>query len=132
MVKKNIGSSFDDFLQEESMLEEATAVAIKRVIAWQIAEEMKTQSLTKTQLASKMHTSRAALNRLLDEEDTSLTLTTLASAAAALGTTIKLELQAASRLPRVASKGQVTPHNLLQRPGVPDRVGFNCSSRDLI
>lgn len=95
MAKKNIGSSFDDFLREESMLEEATAVAIKRVIAWQIAEEMKTQSLNKTQLASKMHTSRAALNRLLDEEDTSLTLTTLASAAAALGKTIKLELQAA-------------------------------------
>jgi predicted XRE-type DNA-binding protein len=95
MAKKNIGSSLDDFLQEESMLEEATAVAIKRVIAWQIAEEMKTQSLTKTQLASKMHTSSASLNRLLDEEDTSLTLTTLASAAAALGKTIKLELQAA-------------------------------------
>ncbi|MCD8516431.1 MAG: helix-turn-helix domain-containing protein [Burkholderiaceae bacterium] len=94
MAKKNIGSSFDEFLQEESMLEEATAVAIKRVIAWQIAKEMKAQSLTKTQLASMMHTSRAALNRLLDEEDTSLTLTTLASAAAALGKTIKLELQA--------------------------------------
>jgi predicted XRE-type DNA-binding protein len=95
MSKKNIGSSFDDFLQEESMLEAATAVAIKRVIAWQIAEEMKTQSLTKTQLAHKMHTSRAALNRLLDEEDTSLTLTTLASAATALGKSIKVELQAA-------------------------------------
>ena len=94
MAKKNIGSSFDEFLQEESMLEEATAVAIKRVIAWQIAKEMKAQSLTKTQMALKMNTSRAALNRLLDEEDTSLTLTTLASAAAALGKTIKLELQA--------------------------------------
>ena len=54
MAKKNIGSNFDDFLQEESMLEEATAVAIKSVIAWQIAKEMKAQSLTKTQLASKM------------------------------------------------------------------------------
>lgn len=94
MAKKNICSSFDEFLQKESMLEETTAVAIKRVIAWQIAKEMKVQSLTKTQLASKMHTSRAALNRLLDEEDTSLTLTTLASAAAAPGKTIKLELHA--------------------------------------
>ena len=48
MAKKHIGSSFDDFLQEETMLEEATAVAIKRVISWQIAEEMKNQQLTKT------------------------------------------------------------------------------------
>lgn len=95
MGKKNIGSSFDDFLKEEAMLEDATAVAIKRVIAWQIAEEMKTQRITKTELAKRMHTSRAALNRLLDEEDTSLTLTTLASAAAALGKTINFKLAAA-------------------------------------
>ena len=84
MSKKNIGSSFDDFLQEESLLESSTAVALKRVIAWQIDQEMKAQKLTKTELAKRMHTSRAALNRLLDENDASLTLTTLASAAAAL------------------------------------------------
>jgi len=95
MGKKNIGSSFDDFLKEEAMLEDATAVALKRVIAWQIAEEMKTQHLTKTELAKRMHTSRAALNRLLDEDDTSLTLTTLASAAVALGKTINFQLAAA-------------------------------------
>jgi hypothetical protein len=58
------------------MLEEVTAVALKRVIAWQIAEEMKAQQLTKAQLAARMHTSRAALNRLLDETDPGLTLTT--------------------------------------------------------
>ena len=85
MSKKNIGSSFDDFLKEESILESSTAIALKRVIAWQIAKEMKAQNLTKTELAKRMHTSRAALNRLLDEHDASLTLTTLASAAAALG-----------------------------------------------
>lgn len=95
MGKKNIGSNFDDFLKEEAMLDDATAVALKRVIAWQIAEEMKTQHLTKTELAKRMHTSRAALNRLLDEDDTSLTLTTLASAAAALGKTINFQLAAA-------------------------------------
>lgn len=94
MRSKNIGSSFDDFLQEEAILEETTAVALKRVIAWQIAAEMKTQQLTKTSLATKMHTSRAALNRLLDENDASLTLTTLASAAAALGKKINLQLSA--------------------------------------
>jgi antitoxin HicB len=92
MAKKNIGSNFDDFLKEEAMLEEVTAVAMKRVIAWQIAEEMKVQQMTKTALAKKMHTSRAALNRLLDENDASLTLTTLASAAAALGKKVNLQL----------------------------------------
>lgn len=93
--KKNIGSSFDDFLKDEAMLEGATAVAIKRVIAWQIGEEMKAQQMTKTELAKRMHTSRAALNRLLDEEDPSLTLTTLASAAAALGKKVNIQFAAA-------------------------------------
>ena len=95
MSEKNIGSSFDDFLQEESLLESSTAVALKRVIAWQIDQEMKAQKLTKTELAKRMHTSRAALNRLLDEIDASLTLTTLASAAAALGKKVNLQLAAA-------------------------------------
>lgn len=95
MGKKNIGSRFDDFLQEEAILEDATAVALKRVIAWQIAEEMKVQQITKTELARRMHTSRAALNRLLDEADPSLTLTTLASAAAALGRKVNIQFAAA-------------------------------------
>ena len=95
MSKKNIRSSFDDFLQQESLLESSTAVALKRVIAWQIAQEMKAQKLTKTELAKRMHTSRAAFNRLLDENDASLTLTTLASAAAALGKKVNLQLAAA-------------------------------------
>ena len=89
---EHLGSSLEDFLQEEGILAETTAVAVKRVIAWQIAQEMKAQNLTKTTLAHKMHTSRAALNRLLDEDDTSLTLTTLASVASALGKKIRLEL----------------------------------------
>ena len=92
MAKKNMGSSFDDFLAEESLLQSSTAVALKRVIAWQIDQEMKAQKLTKTELAKRMHTSRAALNRLLDEHDASLTLTTLASAAAALGQKVNLQL----------------------------------------
>jgi predicted XRE-type DNA-binding protein len=95
MSKKNIGSSFDDFLKQESILESSTAIALKRVIAWQIAKEMKAQNLTKTELAKRMHTSRAALNRLLDEHDASLTLTTLASAAAALGKKVNLQLASA-------------------------------------
>ena len=91
-MNTHIGSSFDDFLAEEAMLEETTAVAIKRVVAWQIAQEMKAQNLTKTALAAKMHTSRAALNRLLDEADTSLALTTLTSAAKALGKSLRFEV----------------------------------------
>lgn len=92
MKNQNIGSNFDDFLAEEGMLEEATAVAVKRVIAWQIEQQMAAQKITKTSMAKKMRTSRAALNRLLDENDTSLTLTTLAGAAAALGQRIRLDL----------------------------------------
>jgi hypothetical protein len=92
MNKKHIGSNFDNFLAEEALLDEATATAVKRVIAWQIEQEMKAQKLTKTAMAAKMRTSRAALNRLLDASDTSLTLITLASAAAALGKHFKIEL----------------------------------------
>lgn len=94
MENKHIGSNFDDFLAEEALLEDATATAMKRVIAWQIEQEMKLQKLSKTAMATKMHTSRAALNRLLDATDTSLTLTTLASAAAALGKRVRVELAA--------------------------------------
>ena len=92
MKKQNMASDFDDFLAQEGMLDEVTAIAVKRVIAWQIEQEMAAQKLTKTAMAKKMRTSRASLNRLLDENDTSLTLTTLAGAAAALGRRIKLEL----------------------------------------
>lgn len=97
MSKHNphIGSNFDDFLEEEGMLEEATAVAIKRVIAWQIAEAMKTRGITKTALAGRMHTSRSHLNRVLDANDTGLTIDTLSRAAQALGYRVKIELAAA-------------------------------------
>lgn len=94
MANKHIGSSFDDFLVEDGRLEQATAIAMKRAIAWQIAQEMKAQKLSKTAMAERMHTSRAALNRLLDEEDTSLTLATLASALAALGKRMEFQFAA--------------------------------------
>ena len=75
-----------------AMFDEAAAVAVKRAIARQIEQEMKTQNLTKTMMAKKMRTSRAALNRLLDRTDTGLTLTTLASAASVLGRRLRVEL----------------------------------------
>jgi transcriptional regulator with XRE-family HTH domain len=68
------------------------AVAIKRVIAYQIAEEMKKKKLSKTQMASRMKTSRAALERLLDPENASITLITLERAASALGKKLKVQL----------------------------------------
>ena len=94
MTKEYVGSSFDDFLAEDGRLEQATATAMKRVIAWQISQAMKAQKLSKTAMAERMHTSRAALNRLLDEEDTSLTLATLASALAVLGKRMEFKMAA--------------------------------------
>lgn len=93
MKNRHSGSSLDDWLDEEGLLEDATAVAVKRVIAWQILQAMEKQQITKTAMAKRMHTSRAALNRLLDESDTSVTLMTLASAATALGKKMQFQLQ---------------------------------------
>jgi antitoxin HicB len=92
MKKKNIGSNFDDFLREEKIFEHAQAVAIKRVIAYQISEEMKQRKLSKTEMAGKMKTSRAALERLLDPANASVTLATLERAASALGKKLRVEL----------------------------------------
>ena len=89
-----IGSNFDDFLKEEGLYQQTTAAASKKVLALQIEEGMKTQQLAKTAMAKRMHTSRAALNRLLDGSDTSLTLTSLASAGSALDKSVKIELVA--------------------------------------
>ncbi|MEO5830286.1 MAG: Fis family transcriptional regulator [Rhodanobacter sp.] len=97
MAKKNvhIGSSFDDFLAEDGRLEEATAIAIKRVITWQFEQAMKATGITKTAMAERMRTSRTVLGRLLDENDTGLTLDTLSRGAQALGYRVKVELVAA-------------------------------------
>ena len=91
-MTKHIGSNFDDFLKEEGMHEEVTAAAVKRVIAWQFAQAMKAQKVSKTEMAARMHTSRMVVNRLLDESDTSVTLATLARASVALGTPLRFEL----------------------------------------
>ena len=92
MNKKHIGSNFDDFLKEEKIYEQTQAAAIKRVVAYQIAEEMKKRKLTKTEMASRMKTSRAALERLLDPENASITLFTLERAASALGKKLTVQL----------------------------------------
>ena len=91
---KRVGSDFDDFLAEEGLLDASTAVATKRVIAWQISEAMKARSLTKRAMAERMNTSRSQLDRVLDENDTALTLETLSRAASALGCRVRVELTA--------------------------------------
>lgn len=92
MRKKHIGSDFDDFLREEQLLEVSEATAAKRVIAFQIAQEMKRRRLTKSEMASRMKTSRPALERLLDPANRSVTLATLERAASAVGKKLKVEL----------------------------------------
>ena len=86
------GSRFSEFLEEEGLLEDSQAVAIKRVIAFQLTQMMKRQSLTKVELARRMKTSRAALDRLLDPQNPSVTLHTLHSAAKAVGGELKISL----------------------------------------
>ncbi|MBM3564559.1 MAG: Fis family transcriptional regulator [Alphaproteobacteria bacterium] len=95
--KKHVGSSFDAFLAKEGFLDEATAAAQKRVLAWQMAETMRKNKLTKAAMAKRMGTSRSALDRLLDPDNASVTLATLARAAAALGKRLRIEIVDAKR-----------------------------------
>ena len=87
-----MGSSFDAFLQEEGLFEQTSLAATKRVLAMQIAREMETQNLSKTKMAARMHTSRSALERLLDPTNASITLQTLDKAARALGRRVAVAL----------------------------------------
>ncbi len=90
--KGRIGSSFDNFLKEEKIYEEVTARAIKRVIARQLDALMAKEGLTKTELARRMRTSRAQLDRVLDPDNEAVTLGTLTRAAQAVGRELRFEL----------------------------------------
>lgn len=94
MKKKNphIGSSLDDFLKEEGTLEEARAVAIKEALAWQVQRAMKRKKINKVEMARRMRTSRAAVDRLLDPHNASVTLQTLCRAARVVGRDLQIEL----------------------------------------
>ena len=87
-----IGSSFDDFLKEEGIDEDVTAHAIKRVLAWQISQAMQAQNITKVEMAHRMKTSRAQLDRLLDPDNDKVQLDTVQRAAAAVGRRLQLAL----------------------------------------
>ena len=92
MKNKAIGSSFDDYLAEEGLSDEVEAGAIKKIIAYQLLQAIEKEQLTKTALAAQLSTSRAAVNRLLDPENESITLLTLKKAANVLGKKLRLEL----------------------------------------
>src|SRR5688572_18180449 len=86
------GSNFRDFLKEQGILDEVQARALKQALALQLAKLLKKNELTKAEMAARMKTSRAAVDRLLDASNTSVTLATLGKAARALGRKIKIEL----------------------------------------
>lgn len=90
--KKHVGSSFDGWLRDEGIYEETTTAALKRVLARQLADAMMAQELTKSELARRMGTSRAAVERLLDPKNEAVTLNTLSKAATAVGRELRLAL----------------------------------------
>jgi len=91
-MNKYSGSDFDDFLKEEGVLEEVTARAHKRLLALQLNEAMEEYNITKTQLAEKLETSRSQLDRLLDPDNTAVTLESMERLARAVGKQLKVEL----------------------------------------
>jgi antitoxin HicB len=91
MSKKNMGSSIDDFLKEEGIFEEAQAQAVKEVVAWQLAEAMKKQKISKNKLAKLLKTSRTQVDRILDPKN-DITLGSLQRAAAMVGRRVTIEL----------------------------------------
>lgn len=89
-MSKHIGSNFDAFLKEEQIFDEVEATAIKRVLAYQLQKELQKRNMSKIELAKKMKTSRSALDRLLDPNNTSITLKTLVKIAHILRRKISL------------------------------------------
>jgi transcriptional regulator with XRE-family HTH domain len=90
--RKNRGTSLEELLEEDGILEEATNAAIKSVLAWQFSQAMKKRKITKQEMALKMKTSRAQLDRLLDPASGNVTLNTLHRAARAVGKSLRFEL----------------------------------------
>ena len=90
-MNKHTGSNFDDFLQEEGILEEVSAKVHKRLLAFQLADIMREANISKTQLADKLHTSRSQLDQLLDPDNTAITLESLERLAHAVGKQLRVE-----------------------------------------
>lgn len=94
-VDRSTGTSFDSFLEEEGILEEVDAVAIKRVIAWRLQLEMAEQHISKAVMAQRLHTSRSQVDRLLDPAYTAVQLTTLTRVAREVGLRLEVGMVAA-------------------------------------
>lgn len=90
--KKHHGSSFDSFLEDQGLFHEVEAIAIKKYFAAMVEKKMKDESISKSKMAELMHTSRSAVNRLLDPSNDSITLKTMENAAKVIGKKIRLEL----------------------------------------
>ena len=88
----NRGSSFSGFLKAEGIYEATTALAVKRVLAWQLEQALAKEQLSKNQMAKRMKTSRSQLDRILDPENSKIQLDTILKAASALGREVRLEL----------------------------------------
>lgn len=86
------GSSFDEFLEEEGILDEANETALERVVAWQLRERMREQGMTKTELARRMNTSRSQVDRMLGGTEPGIGIGTLARGARALGCELQVKL----------------------------------------
>jgi predicted XRE-type DNA-binding protein len=91
MSRKHMGSSIDDFMKQEGILEESQTQAIKEVVAWQLAEAMKKKKISKSRMAAMLKTSRSQVDRLLDSRD-DITLLSLQRAAAMVGKRVSIEL----------------------------------------
>jgi DNA-binding Xre family transcriptional regulator len=105
--KKHIGSSFDEFLEDEELLTGTSIIATKRVLSWHISKTMQDENISKVEMAKRMSTSRAVLDRLLDPKNSSVTLSTMHRAAAVLGKQIRIEL--------VGGKSQELFHSLFRK-----------------
>jgi antitoxin HicB len=101
----HIGSSLDDFLKEEGIYEDATNYAVKRMLAWQVEKAMQEQGITKAEMARRMGTSRAHLDKLLDPENDKVQLDTVQRAATVVGRRVRLVLVKAPS-PSVKLKAQ--------------------------
>ena len=94
---KHVGTSFEDFLKEEGLEEEATAHATKRVLAWQVSKAMKEKGISKSEMAKRMQTSRSQLERFLNPDNSKVLLETVQRAASAIGKRVSITLENAPR-----------------------------------
>lgn len=92
MSNKHIGSSFEDFLKKEGIADEVSSNTVKKLLAYQLLEKLEKENMTKSELAVRLSTSRSAVDRILDPNNKSITLTTLQKVAEVLGKKLKIEL----------------------------------------